>query len=239
MYQCTHCSKSFDHLGHFKEHQKVHSNVREHHCDVCQKSFKRLSHLKDHKKTHEPKAFQCHICSKAFTYKSNLTQHLKRHEGKVVRKRKTTVSTKMVLCSVCMLKIPIKDIDEHMKIHSAAEPNARPSQVSKKSTVVHSCPFDGCGKIYSTKYNLKCHMDAVHLELRPYSCHICKSSFGFRSALIRHMKTHTLFVQCPFCQCHFESLPSLKEHMAVHSKQSPEDVLLDWYGAEETLEICD
>jgi len=47
-----------------------------------------------------------------------------------------------------------------------------------------------CGKLFSTKYNLKVHHRTVHEMQRSYKCTLCNRAFSQNSSLNRHMRNH-------------------------------------------------
>eukprot|EP00834_Sanchytrium_tribonematis_P002516 NODE_79_length_23048_cov_0.747614.p10 type:complete len:247 gc:universal NODE_79_length_23048_cov_0.747614:8612-7872(-) len=243
--QCKECQKVFDHLGHYNEHLLVHSEERLHECQICKKTFKRLAHLNDHNKVHEPKEFKCH-CGKEFTYKSNLNQHMKRHDKSkkmVVKKEK---KSKLVVCGICFIKIPIEQMEDHIQSEHPTEQIIHEAKHVKKR--IFSCPYDLCEKTFVSNYNLNSHIEAIHFQIKKHHCSVCDKNFGFKSALIRHQKLHkgNLQVKCPFCMQSYKKLSNLTEHIddthGSKSKLGGEDLLMQWYGvvddSEELIEIC-
>ena len=243
-HKCLHCEKEFDHKGHYNEHLKVHSDIREYQCDICSKSFKRASHLADHKKVHLPKEFKCY-CGKEFTYKSNLTQHMKRHDI-IPKKAKREKKIVLVLCGLCFQKIPMDLMDNHMA--TTHKPDIQDVPVDTiKPKQFYVCPNDECGKKFVSAYNCDQHYQAIHQKQRNYQCMTCKKTFGYKSALIRHSKLHkeALKIKCPLCLEVFTNLSTLTQHMTEKHKQEDlegESLLKQWYGiledTEEIIDIC-
>lgn len=50
------------------------------------------------------------------------------------------------------------------------------------------CPH--CNNYLSTKYNLRKHIEATHLQLRPFECGCCSKAFSYKHSFISHMKMH-------------------------------------------------
>lgn len=56
---------------------------------------------------------------------------------------------------------------------------------------VFVCPFEGCKKESSRKYNIQAHM-RIHTEQTPYRCDHdgCEMTFKWRSSLVNHERYH-------------------------------------------------
>ena len=50
------------------------------------------------------------------------------------------------------------------------------------------CKISGCGKMLSSKYNLKRHIESCHLGHRPYECHICYKCFSSKQNKREHVR---------------------------------------------------
>jgi len=49
---------------------------------------------------------------------------------------------------------------------------------------------NACGKQFSTKYNLRKHVEALHLKLKPYTCQTCTKTFAYKHSYCQHMQVH-------------------------------------------------
>lgn len=47
-----------------------------------------------------------------------------------------------------------------------------------------------CDKTYKSRFNLKRHIEIVHLEQRPHQCSICSSTFTAKQTLKEHVQLH-------------------------------------------------
>ena len=50
------------------------------------------------------------------------------------------------------------------------------------------CNAPGCGKLLSSKYNLKRHIESCHLGSRPYECHFCYKCFSSKQNKREHIR---------------------------------------------------
>lgn len=55
---------------------------------------------------------------------------------------------------------------------------------------VCECPYEGCGRTLSTRYNLKKHIEAHHLQIRPFKCAQCQRTFAYKHSLRHHYLLH-------------------------------------------------
>lgn len=52
------------------------------------------------------------------------------------------------------------------------------------------CPFQTCRRAFSTPYNLKKHIEACHLKLKPFLCLLCQKAFPYKHSYKHHMGLH-------------------------------------------------
>ncbi|XP_053615941.1 zinc finger protein 501-like isoform X2 [Plodia interpunctella] len=80
----------------------------------------------------------------------------------------------------------------------------------------HQC--DVCGKLLSTKSNLKAHK-ICHTDQRPYQCSDCPATFRGHSALFQHKKLHTgeTPYHCEYCPKQFARRSGLVNHIRIHT----------------------
>ena len=76
------CGKSFERVGHLREHELIHLGVKPFICTLCGKAFMRVGHLRDHNTIHSGvKSFTCTICGKSFSRAGKLREHERYHSG--------------------------------------------------------------------------------------------------------------------------------------------------------------
>ncbi|KAK6151381.1 hypothetical protein DH2020_014016 [Rehmannia glutinosa] len=176
------CKHMFTYQGNMTRHVKefhdesASANVehpKEHVCAEpgCGKVFKYLSKLQKHEDSHvkldsvealcgEPG------CMKYFTNDQCLKEHIRScHQ--------------YIICDKCGTKQLKKNIKRHIRMHEAGVSSDR-----------IKCSVEGCLLTFSTTSNLKQHMKAVHLELKPFTCSIpgCHMRFAFKHVRDNHEK---------------------------------------------------
>lgn len=80
------------------------------------------------------------------------------------------------------------------------------------------CTVPHCQKSYTTKSDLRRHVDSVHAG-KTFSCEICKLKFTLKKNLVVHMKLHdsTSGHVCQMCGKSCQDQRSLASHLAGHS----------------------
>ncbi|CAG9328903.1 unnamed protein product [Blepharisma stoltei] len=54
----------------------------------------------------------------------------------------------------------------------------------------YKCYYLNCTKAYKTKYNLRRHINAIHLKIRNFVCSICSKTFACKQNLNEHELLH-------------------------------------------------
>ena len=52
------------------------------------------------------------------------------------------------------------------------------------------CPYTDCLRSLSTGYNLKKHIEAHHLHIKPFKCGRCQQTFAYKHSLRHHYLSH-------------------------------------------------
>lgn len=96
-------------------------------------------------------------------------------------------------------------------------------QANQIKKILPICPE--CHKTFSTKGNLKNHINVIHQGIKLFNCTFqgCNSKFSNKSRLEVHIRTHfgQKPFQCPICNKSFNEKGNLKTHMKFHSPDRP------------------
>ncbi|XP_058110937.1 transcription factor IIIA-like [Magnolia sinica] len=138
-------------------------------------------------------------CGKAFNYASQLRKHedshvkldsveavclepgcMKTFSNAKCLKAHLLSCHRYIPCEVCGTQQLKKNIKRHLCIHD----NQGVAERIK-------CSYEGCLHTFSTRSNLKQHVKAVHLELRPFKCRVsgCGEYFSYRRVRDNHEKS--------------------------------------------------
>jgi uncharacterized Zn-finger protein len=110
----------------------------------------------------------CKFCDRSFNKRSNLTQHINYYHG-------TDRPFKCCKCSKTFVtEIALENHEE--KHQSKNKP--------------FKCEVEGCDRAYSTKFDLKRHINSNHKTGGKIHTCDCGKSFGRQDHLVKHKKTH-------------------------------------------------
>mmetsp|Transcript_836 Transcript_836/g.1900 ORF Transcript_836/g.1900 Transcript_836/m.1900 type:complete len:159 (+) Transcript_836:492-968(+) len=56
---------------------------------------------------------------------------------------------------------------------------------------LYRCYYDRCTRTYSSKYNLRRHVNSTHLRIRSFTCEKCDKKFTSKQSLKEHFYIHT------------------------------------------------
>merc|ERR1712048_1245031 len=168
-YSCEYqgCGKTFRTSCHLKRHALTHNTEKEHKCRECGLSFSLEWSLKRHVKRTHNGPFKCPSCPLKFNKNKQLKQH-QRFEH----------SSDLPWCSHCnrAFSCPGK-LKQHEKTHA-------------EERKVYQCGYNSCGLMYTTKYNLKVHMQGAHDGVFPFACDECDARYHVKCQLEKHRKNH-------------------------------------------------
>uniref|UniRef100_A0A1B0CGC8 Putative zn finger n=1 Tax=Lutzomyia longipalpis TaxID=7200 RepID=A0A1B0CGC8_LUTLO len=233
-YQCSECDESFQNHYYLTKHKATHLDSKDTMCSICNHEFSTKQNLKRHiedihekvEKVREDKAYQCNQCPLTFKNHYYLTKHQGIH---------TTV--KKNVCPICgqeystkqNLRRHIEDIHEKVKKakgkdsyscnqcdmtfknHYFLTKHRAVHLVSKKNVCTH------CNQVYSTKQNLRRHIEDIHEKLRNHLCTICGKGFAQITTLKSHYNVHSkIKFQCDICGKRFKTEMYLKLHKLRH-----------------------
>jgi uncharacterized Zn-finger protein len=86
-----------------------------------------------------------------------------------------------------------------------------------KVTLFH-CMMGDCNKSYSTKFNLKRHVEVFHLKQRKHHCEVCNQCFVSQQNLREHSFIHQDIkpYKCPHCDMSFRQISQFAIHKRNH-----------------------
>ncbi|OMJ81754.1 hypothetical protein SteCoe_17693 [Stentor coeruleus] len=89
------------------------------------------------------------------------------------------------------------------------------------------CKFMGCTKSYSSKYNLRRHIESNHSKVKRFRCRKCGKYLSSKQNLQEHRYTHTqekpYVCKEPLCGKAFRQSSQLSNHKKIHQG------LITWY----------
>ena len=229
-HKCDSCGKSFTQLGNMKNHIKtVHEGQINYKCDSCEKSFAQSGNLKKHIKTIHEQKWKCTACEMTFFKSISLRKH---------KKKIHSVGNTYHKCEYCSKIMSTKNnLNRHIKnVHSSTNDQKYIEDVPEIKTElttnsialisldnrqkVQKYYCDLCMKNFTTKYNLKDHVDNVHKKQKNYTCLHCKKSFFQKGCFKKHsQRIHDK--KCASCDMSFLGNISLKMHEKNHHKIGP------------------
>lgn len=147
----------------------------------------------------EEATFGCPDCEKSFKFQSLLKAHQRSHTGE-----------QPFLCPQCGRRFSFKQsLERHKQTH--------------KSGRKHRCLI--CGESFESLEAEREHRSA-HMENGEYLCSECGRAFAWKSALVRHLRTHGKDAgeaaqshKCPRCELAFSCASYLNKHLQTHREE--------------------
>lgn len=93
--------------------------------------------------------------------------------------------------------------------------------ITEYKVSLYCCMMNDCTKTYSTKFNLKRHVEITHLKQKKHKCEHCDRFFVSQQNLKEHTFTHTGArpYQCIVCGEFFRQISQLSLHRRNHDMQ--------------------
>ncbi|KAK7810795.1 hypothetical protein U0070_009500 [Myodes glareolus] len=220
--QCPKCDKTFDRIGKYESHTRVHTGEKPFECDICHQRYSTKSNLTVHRKKHSnevefhKKEHKCPYCNKLHASKKTLAKHVKRQHSQKI--------DNTLICKKSFTRRP--HLEEHMILHSQDKPfkctyceehfKSRFARL-KHQEKFHLGPFpcDICGRQFNDTGNLKRHIECTHGGKRKWTCFICGKSVRERL----HLRVHhdDKRYECDECGKTFIRHDHLTKHKKIHS----------------------
>ncbi|KAM5125476.1 LOW QUALITY PROTEIN: zinc finger and BTB domain-containing protein 41-like [Callospermophilus lateralis] len=129
--QCPKCDKTFDRIGKYESHTRVHTGEKHFECDICHQRYSTKSNLTVHRNKHSnetefhKKEHKCPYCNKLHASKKTLAKHVKRQYSENAQefisiKKTKSESWKCDICKKSFTRRP--HLEEHMILHSQDKP---------------------------------------------------------------------------------------------------------------------
>uniref|UniRef100_A0A670JCW6 Transcription factor IIIA n=1 Tax=Podarcis muralis TaxID=64176 RepID=A0A670JCW6_PODMU len=191
VYRCGYsgCSRLFTTSHHLKVHERVHTGDRPYRCDFSS-------------------------CGKTFTTGYSLKSHVRTHTGEKPYKCPEDLCTKAFKTS--------GDLQKHIRTHTGMSQSVCgssllrvPSLSSPEGERPFRCPFEGCGRSFTTSNIRKVHI-RTHTGEKPYACLVpgCGKRFTEYSSLYKHhvVHTHCKPYTCNTCSKTYRQTSTLAMH---------------------------
>lgn len=155
--QCPKCDKTFDRIGKYESHTRVHTGEKPFECDICHQRYSTKSNLTVHRKKHSnetefhKKEHKCPYCNKLHASKKTLAKHVKRFHPENAQefisiKKTKSESWKCDICKKSFTRRP--HLEEHMILHSQDKP--------------FKCTY--CEEHFKSRFARLKHQEKFHLE---------------------------------------------------------------------------
>ncbi|KAG9483300.1 hypothetical protein GDO78_009301 [Eleutherodactylus coqui] len=236
--KCPLCDKSFDRIGKYVSHTRVHTGEKPFECDICYVRCSTKSNLTVHRKKHSNEAdlpkkeHKCPFCNRLHASRKTLVKHVKRFHAEnaedfLTIKRIKTEGWNCDICNKSFTRRP--HLQEHMILHSQDKPfkctycdeqfKSRFKRLRHQEKY-HLGPFpcDICGRQFNDTGNLKRHIEYTHGGKRKWICFICGKSVRERTTLEEHLRIHSGEKPhlCSICGQSFRHGSSYRLHLRVH-----------------------
>uniref|UniRef100_A0A8C1FN51 Zinc finger and BTB domain-containing protein 41 n=1 Tax=Cyprinus carpio carpio TaxID=630221 RepID=A0A8C1FN51_CYPCA len=236
--KCPKCDKTFDRIGKYESHTRVHTGEKPFQCDICLQCYSTKSNLTVHKKKHDTdspvqrKEHKCPFCNKLHASKKTLSRHVKRFHPDhlqefLTQKKKKSEGWKCDICHKSFSRRP--HLEEHMILHSQDKPfkcaycddyfKSRFARL-KHQEKFHLGPFpcDICGRQFNDTGNRKRHIECTHGGKRKWTCYLCGKSVRERTTLREHLRIHSGEKPhlCSICGQSFRHGSSYRLHLRIH-----------------------
>lgn len=98
-----------------------------------------------------------------------------------------------------------------------------------------TCEYEGCDKSYCSSFNLKRHIEIIHLGLRRFECNECGRMLSSKQNLLDHLNIHTgakpYICEVPECGHPFRQLSQYYIHRQLHNEISSQPSTINFVSS--------
>ncbi|XP_050334908.1 zinc finger protein 135-like isoform X2 [Bactrocera neohumeralis] len=212
-YVCKHCSKGFSHRSNMVTHMRLHSGQLPFKCETCSANFNSSSHWKLHKQMHLKHA-QRAVLARLQDNNAKIALSSDKHEPTVDASSTQTydsVQKSNATTSLLRSKVTnVQSVEVLPSIKTLPDPNTVISKDKLERLILTNIPMNSSAAPGATQLRFKCDQ--------------CLQRFKLKSALTKHLRTHTgeRPYKCPFCPRTFADASNFKRHKTLHKTATEE-----------------
>ncbi|XP_045914778.1 gastrula zinc finger protein XlCGF26.1-like [Micropterus dolomieu] len=232
MFSCSECGKRLTLKGNLQRHMRIHTRETPFSCSVCSRRFPSFSELKKHKCVDESSnGNQTKENREAEPRATSSVEQMETEAdgedcGGPEPARNSDPDRPLQPETEDSSKLDTEDSDddceETRNCPSGSNTDDIPVMSGTHITDRKSFSCSVCGKIFTRKANLQCHMK-IHTGEKPFSCSECGARFFLKGNLQSHIRTHTgeKPFSCSECGKRYNSKRNLQSHMRTHTGEKP------------------
>ena len=199
-YECPFCQKIMDRYFMMVRHIRIHTGEKPFACKYCNYRAAQKNDLKTHCKRKHP------TDNKELDYKPNdiFNSNIENHLNVILETKNENVEEEEEIEEDFYIP-DVENLDENFEYHK-----------------IDHWPCNQCGKVLTSKYNLKDHIEVVHEGIKKFSCKYCEQNFGYENDLRRHIqaihKDKDVEYKCKKCEMSFNVFTDLLKHRKSEHK---------------------